>query len=275
MTNILIKPPVNTADSNVTGFTQTIKPDGGSSIILGGLLTNIYSNGDGISKPVVFLLHGFASKKEDMAQVANALAARGIFVVCPDAYNHGARDNDENSLSVLEISANTSCEIDQMITSLESNSDADTDRISIIGFSMGAFAGYHYWANGNSELEALVVFAGSPNWTDMIGRQIIYKTVVNWENENVSDNRVAEIDDRIAKLNPFEILKNEISVNVLFIQQPEDPIVPNMSAEALYDILYEKAPDKIEILIDETGKHSATSKSMEAIFEFICRKLGV
>lgn len=236
--------------------------------MIGEIPVAIYAVNDQQPKPILFLLHGLTSKKEDMHSLALSFAQENIMVISPDAYNHGQRALGD-PLSVLEMAVQSSYDIDTIIDSLSENPDANTERISILGFSMGGFTSYYYWAYGQHRLEMVIPFAASPDWPEMIGNPNIYQYTKKGRPHEVSDEDIARIDDFAREHNPFTSLANKNSAHVLIVCQPNDPIVPTTGMEKLYDILKSNTPDIVDMLIDETGAHNATEKSVQRINIFV------
>ena len=95
--------------------------------------------------PAVLLLHGFSSSKERMAQsVGRELLSLGVASLALDLPFHGERDGDVGSLSRNPLALvgawrSAIAESRDAITWLASHASVDTERIGVVGYSLGGF----------------------------------------------------------------------------------------------------------------------------------------
>jgi dienelactone hydrolase len=139
--------------------------------------------------PVVFLLHGFGSRKEDLLDLAWRLAGRGFFAVAFDAVHHGARADStlerlddpqrctypvesglDRYLLMHQVVVETGCDLAVLLDRLAADERADVARCGVTGVSMGAFSAYYAAAN-ESRIAAAAPVIGMPafaeRWDDV------------------------------------------------------------------------------------------------------------
>lgn len=139
--------------------------------------------------PIVFLLHGFGSRKEDLFDLAWRLAGHGLFAVAFDAVHHGARagemldafDDPQRCTYPVEsgldryalmhhVVAETGRDLTTLLSTFEADERVDTARCGVTGVSMGAFATYHIAAT-NPRVAAAAPVVGMPafaeRWDDV------------------------------------------------------------------------------------------------------------
>lgn len=139
--------------------------------------------------PVVFLLHGFGSCKEDLLDLAWRLAGRGLFAVAFDAVHHGERadgmlesfDDPQHCTYPVEsgldryvlmhqVVVETSRDLARLLDSFAVDERVDTARCGVTGVSMGGFAAY-YLAAIEPRVAAAAPVVGMPafaeRWDDV------------------------------------------------------------------------------------------------------------
>jgi pimeloyl-ACP methyl ester carboxylesterase len=88
---------------------------------------------DGLPKPMVAVLHGFQSRRQDVLPDCRALAARGLFCVTPDMRGHGdsAGEHDCGALQICDI-------VDALgAAAARWPQEADTANVNAVGYSGG------------------------------------------------------------------------------------------------------------------------------------------
>ena len=139
--------------------------------------------------PVVFLLHGFGSRKEDLLDLAWRLAGRGICAVAFDAVHHGARadgmleifDDPQRCTYPVEsgldryvfmhqVVVETGRDLAILLNHFDDDDRFDTARCGVTGVSMGAFSAY-YAAATEPRVAAIAPVVGMPafaeRWEDV------------------------------------------------------------------------------------------------------------
>lgn len=242
--------------------------------VLDGIPVQEYFLDNGERQPVVFLLHGLGGSKADMSRMAQALAQQHFLVLCPDAYAHGDR-KEATRLSPLEIAVRTTDDIDRILSHYRDDQRADVTRIALSGFSMGGFACYYYAAHGATPPTAMAVLDASPDWTDMIGRDVIYQ-LSGTDTSAIADPTAekARIDAFLTEHSPFALLAKKVPGALLMIGQPQDPLVPLDGMQKLYDGWKDDPQAQVTFQQDETGRHSTTEESLTGMLRFLTETLS-
>jgi dienelactone hydrolase len=139
--------------------------------------------------PVVFLLHGFGGRKEDLIDMAWRLAGRGLFAVAFDAVHHGERadgtletfDDPQRCTYPVEsgldryvlmhqVVVDTGRELARLLDSFAADERVDAARCGVTGVSMGAFSAY-YAAATEPRVASIAPVVGMPafaeRWNDV------------------------------------------------------------------------------------------------------------
>ena len=116
--------------------------------------------------PGVLLLHGFSSRKEQMADtVGSALAQRGVAALAIDLPLHGARDGSvehlslSNPLALVQKWRLAVREANEAVEFLARRPGIDPHRIGIGGYSLGAYLAVMV-AERNERVRAVALAAG-------------------------------------------------------------------------------------------------------------------
>jgi len=125
--------------------------------------------------PAAVLLHGYASRKEQMAQdVGAGLLGHGIGSLAIDLPLHGERAGDvdvraaRNPLALAQSWRRGQADAHLALGYLGARPEVDGSRLALVGYSMGSFLGVTVAANA-SAVRALVLAAGGdlPTGTPM------------------------------------------------------------------------------------------------------------
>lgn len=126
-------------------------------------------------RPLVFVMHGLGSLKERNLEYGYRLVQDGFFAVSFDAFMHGEqiteefknKDSFEKFLNVFDIARETTKYIDIIIENYKDDKRIDTNRMGLIGVSMGGFIIYDYLANNKEHnIKAAVPIISSPYWSN-------------------------------------------------------------------------------------------------------------
>jgi dienelactone hydrolase len=91
--------------------------------------------GDGVGRPAVVVVHGYAGSGRLMRPFADTLARRGYVVALPDLPGHAA-----NTRPLGGLDGDLDREIAAVVAYLRTRPDVDPDRVALLGHSMGATA---------------------------------------------------------------------------------------------------------------------------------------
>lgn len=116
--------------------------------------------------PAAVLLHGFASRKEQMTETAGlALARHGVASLAIDLPLHGSREQTFQSLSLqspltlVNKWRRATHEAEAAVSYLAEHRDIDPDRLAIVGYSLGAFISVAVAAK-DARITAIVLASG-------------------------------------------------------------------------------------------------------------------
>ncbi|GAF64020.1 putative hydrolase [Bacillus sp. TS-2] len=221
---------------------------------------------DESSLPVVFVLHGFRSAKEDQLPIAYLLAERGFRVILPDAQSHGkredsiSRDEQKLALSFWNIVMTSIKEMAIIKESLEKR-QLLKGPVAIVGTSMGAITLYgaltqYEW------ISSAVAFMGAAHYEHLANEQI--KTI---ESKGV----VIEEKDKwevLTNLKHFDLTKqiNKLNKRPLWIWHGlQDQVIPFFYSEKLYETVqdqYENHLEQLAFIREERAGHKVSRKAM-------------
>jgi uncharacterized protein len=119
-----------------------------------------------VPAPAALLLHGYSSRKEDMAgPVGKALLAQGIASLAIDLPLHGTRNDPvqaqaaRSPLALMQLWRTALSDARLAVEYLAARPDIDAARLAIVGYSMGSFLAV-LLAAGDARLRAVVLAAG-------------------------------------------------------------------------------------------------------------------
>lgn len=196
--------------------------------------------------PILIMLHGFTSCKENHLKDAYRLAEKGYYVLLFDALRHGERqDSDFKRLSFFEkgrylvdIEVNTSREISLIVEKRHQLMPGDPERIGLIGFSMGANTIFKYLTETiPSPVKAAVTLVATPCWAEAIRAFL--------DNQPNMKGFLTSLDfAAIQKVEPSGKLQRLTDFPLLMINCTQDDRVPIADVRAVYQQLKQQYTDK-------------------------------
>jgi uncharacterized protein len=121
---------------------------------------------DGTPAPAALLLHGYSSRKEEMAgPVGRALLRQGIASLAIDLPLHGTRSDPvqsqaaRNPLGMMQLWRTALADARLAIEYLGARKDIDARRLAVVGYSMGSFLSVILAAD-EPRLRAVILAAG-------------------------------------------------------------------------------------------------------------------
>ena len=217
--------------------------------------------------PVVLFMHGQLSRKEENLGDMTAFADAGYFCVALDLQGHGERVTDE-PLMALEITKNTSSDIDLLLDYYSLCKAADSNKFALIGFSQGGSTAYWYSAYGESTPSALIVGSTSPDFnyprdnTCISGGELTKQT---W-----SDSKIKEF---VNKYNPINHWEKLLKTPVLSGNSLDDEIVSYKGSEALEKKLSKGGNKDISFFYFDGAGHNITKEFLDKMLPFVQKHL--
>ena len=171
--------------------------------------------------PCVLLLHGLTSKKEDMSSMfGRALAEKGIATLALDAPNHGERKTaqpaNQDPAWFFNVMRGGILDYRMALDYLKTRKDVDSNRVGLVGYSMGAMMG-SILSGVDDRVKAAVLCVGG-DVTKLMASRI--------------PPAMREIAESIA---PSNYVGHISPRPVLMINGKQDNIVNEAAAKALHD----------------------------------------
>lgn len=214
--------------------------------------------------PVVFFYHGFTSSKLVYSYFAVALAQAGMRVIMPDAEQHGARFNGDDTARLYQFWSILKQNIDefsQLYHALRERYLVDEQRVAVGGASMGGMTALGIMAR-YPQVRCVACLMGSGYFMSL-GKTLFPPR----EEELESLNALAGYDIS----HQLENLGNR---PLMLWHGEEDDVVPAAETWRLQQALIEKGLDKQMICLREPRvKHRITPTALEATSRFFSKNL--
>lgn len=231
-------------------------------------------------RPILIMLHGGNSNKEKNIERAYEFVKKGFFVTLFDAYGHGELQNTGEIFEItdtqkshidklLKVYVETSKYINTIIDSYRNSIYADSDRIGLIGVSMGAHTiYYHTLKERNPHIKVAVPINGSPIWTNFVRRYISKETV---NSLNISEENIIKVEKYIENIEPLNYKENSKDFPLLMLNGEKDELIPITNIRQSYKILQSEYSDKqlIKFIEFEGVGHVVTPKTLEIACEWL------
>lgn len=213
-------------------------------------------------KGVIFLYHGWSSKKENYHFIGSIFALDGYQVIIPDSINHGERGLLEyENESVMEENfwktvINSVEDYSKIKEQLKEEKKLLSDKICVMGNSMGGMISSGIFIQ-DEEILSLVVMNGACNWPDLDERIK--------ESRNVNRSRGISADI-LNKYNPASF-PEKFAGRPLLIQHGEtDESVPIGTQELFFQQIkayYKGREDKLRFTKTPNLNHHKTTGMIE------------
>jgi dienelactone hydrolase len=219
-------------------------------------------------KPLVIMIHGFEAAKEHVLPYAYRMAQAGFHTVFFDAREHGERSTAtfraasplEKKGQLYDIILVTATDIDTVIGAYADDPRVDTDRIGLMGFSMGGMITYRYCTgNRSSGLRAAVSVIATPDFVRKIENDLARDPALATFYDRKATSRIADRDpaSRLAKLPDLPLL---------ILNSTDDEHMPIDHVRSFYrkarDLYGRK--DLIQMIEYDGVGHVITAEMMEA-----------
>ena len=196
--------------------------------------------------PTIIHYHGWSSNKERQRMRAYVMSSLGYQLVIPDALNHGERNplEDYGPQSAIENfwpTVFTSLEeFDGLIDGLIGDFHADSNRIGIMGHSMGGITGAGIFAH-NPRVKTLMVLNGACAWEN-------FNDFLKGNLDGKEDLRdFTEIEDRVKKLDPINNLDKLADRPMILQHGASDDVIDIKTQEFFYERARLEYKDKRKI----------------------------
>ena len=182
--------------------------------------------------PLIILIHGFSSKKEDMLSFGLEFAKEGYYTCMIDAYNHGELNFKKLEITnlvlkdILTIYDETINSINVLIDSYKRNELIDIDQVGLFGTSMGGTIILKYLTDNYKEnIKVAIPVITTAIWSNII--QIVIDNLENTDNLNPDDQKFLNDKDKNHILNKIK------KIPMLLLNGDNDELIP--IKKVLYD----------------------------------------
>ena len=216
---------------------------------------------------LIIITHGWGANRELMLPLARPLHAAGFSVIVFDARNHGSSDSD-NFSSMPRFAE----DIEAVLRWSQTQSQLKTERIALIGHSVGAAATL-LAASRRRDIAAVVSLAAFAHPDGMMRRWLAAKGLpffpLGWYVLNYVQWVIGHRFDKIAPINTIQTIRCPI----LIMHGSDDTTIPPDDAQALF----EHRPHNQVILKILPGEHDASEEiaaHIDELVEFLQPKLA-
>lgn len=154
-------------------------------------------------QPLVIMMHGLEAAKETVLPYAYRVAQAGCYTVSFDAREHGERAGSafqkttplEKRGRLYDIIFATAGDIDTVIDDYSGHPRVDTDRIGLVGFSMGGMIVYRYLAGRRRVgVRAAVPVIATPAFAEKLNNDMAGDSALAAVYQRASISRIIERD---------------------------------------------------------------------------------
>ena len=197
--------------------------------------------------PTVLYYHGWGSNKENQTFKASIIACNGYQVIVPDSIYHGERNHiDHNATGIMEkyfweVVLNSVEESKHLIGEIIRYHEADSNRIGIMGHSMGGFISSGAFCI-NKKIKCMINYNGSCAW---VRADEIFRKMYNQQPAN---------EKEISRLRKYDLIKHHEVLKlrpILILHGAADTSVPIDSQRIFYkeiSSLYKEKPEKLTFI---------------------------
>ena len=222
------------------------------NIDINGIPSYELYKGRGVAKPLAIILHGASGNKDQMVWQALDLARKGFYCVMPDAFAHGERVNDPARL-LTEIEVATSNECNTIVEYYLTNKMVNTQKLGLIGFSMGGSSCYHYAAYGKYKPVAIAAFSSTPYWEQLDHSDIpmtMYSVKTGFYGTTMSRE---EANAYLKDNSPSKNYQRMKDMTVVMLHGENDDVISPIGAKKLYDALKEIGAPNVYLIMTKGG----------------------
>ena len=233
-----------------------------------GVKTIVYFLDDYEKKPIVILQHGLTSKKEDVKDLATAIANAGYVVVTPDAAGHGEMKSKDR-VSVVEMAEQTALNFETVLDYFRTSCYADVERIGLAGFSLGGLASFYYTANGEYNPKVVVSLCSTPDFDSLADAYVAYQFCKNGVLSGVKNEKERKsLEEQIRSNSPYDKLLTDTDTCFFMVCGDADDVVPHEGNIRFYEDGKDVCKD-IKLLVKEKQKHEVTEEDLMQMLEYL------
>ena len=241
-------------------------------------IIDVYESDVKEKRPVILMLHGSGSRKENFLVMAYDCVKNGFFVTLFDAYGYGdLKDsrhqmepgfNKENIDNLLKDYTETSKYINIVANSYEDNEYVDSNRVALIGVSMGAHTIYYNILKERSpKIKVAVPIIGSPTWVSFVRSNIALMSTNNIE---IAETDIIKAEEYMKAIEPLNFSSNLANFPLLMINGIKDEIIPINVVRKSFIKLQEDYIDKQKIKsIEYDVGHTYTWEMLQETYKWI------
>lgn len=211
--------------------------------------------------PTILFIHGFTSAKEHNLHYAYYLAEQGFRVILPEASMHGERCENvteaELNHSFWEIVLTTIEELDYLVKDLSEKTLVDSDRIGLVGTSMGGIATLGALTQYDW-IKVAVSLMGCPAYVSLAEAQM---KGLEQNGQSLSLAEQGQIYDTLATFDLSQQPEKLKKRPLLFWHSEVDDVVPFEPAYTFYlDVkrYYAENEHHLKFIKDETSGHKVS-----------------
>jgi len=217
--------------------------------------------------PVVVFHHGFMSAKEHNLHFAINLASKGIRVLLPDAYLHGAREENldivQLGLRFWEVVLTSIEELGMIREELFKRKLLTTKKIGVSGTSLGGITSLGMLATYDW-IDAAAIMMGAPGFVELAKNQISSFEKDGFEVPHTEKEKSLLFDDlSMLDLTIYPTLLDKRPIH--FWHGKKDVVVPFGPTYKFYESIkadYSDVPDRLSFTVDKEAGHVVSRLAM-------------
>jgi fermentation-respiration switch protein FrsA (DUF1100 family) len=225
--------------------------------------------------PLVIFCHGFSNDKFEGSCLGLKLALEGYAVLSFDMDRHGERydgfiekiDSDLSFLKeVFSIIENTHKDIDLLLEEVKKDARINSDKIAMIGYSLGANICNHQLVNRDN-ISVCVSIIGSPNFTELMLHTLHKDHVTDL------DDKEKDLLEYVKSLDPIDQLRQgQLDCPYLMINGKKDDTIPYKHSQDLFLQVKDTWVSDIDFILEDEY-HFVSNSMMDSTIDWIKKYL--
>lgn len=234
--------------------------------VINGIPVLLCFGEDGGKKPLVILSHGFTGSKTYFKELGylKELAEAGYYAAAIDNRLHGDRPGPDFRTAVINSKGEvdlytlrkamkeTADDVKLLIDELTLQEEIDSDRIAMIGISMGGFITFRSIVL-DDRIKVGIPIISSPYWDDIPGDISIHR------DDSVQDEFAALIDT----FQPADCIDRFYPAALLMQVGGKDQHYNLAKVQDFYQrlqVYYSSSPERLRLIVYPETKHEVTSE---------------